>query len=746
MKKNKYNFSSHEAPRTTALRYLVQSAPWLLGLITYLSYRPSLIYSFQFDDIANIRKFFNIRHATFSSLFFSGPRWISYWMNTVHFKLARFEPYVYRRTNLCAHTITGIMVFFLFKKLLEQLNEGSFFYRNRFMISFATAGLFLLHPVQTQTVSYVIQGQLEGLATLFTVSLCLWFTMLAKATTSLQKTVYATLMYISAFLATGTKEIAIVSPLLLVTVDWFFIARGNLESFKKRLIIHGSIFAIVWGAYLYFYKPGYFINMFGLKMEARNNIGNILTETQNEKILPLHFLISQFKVILHYLWMFIWPFGISVEYDWKLSRSFFSPDSLFPFLVLCVLAAVIVSLLRKNKTNVIAFAAIWFAIAIAPRSSIVPSSELLSDYKTYLASIGILFLLACGLVKLWETFANFKKENPTESFKIQYAVFTLFLLPVGFATYSRNKVWRSPAEFWENIIQNAPGKARAYNNYAVALCEMDKYQEAVPYYKKAIEMDGKYPDPINNLAVAYSILGKVDAAIAVLQHSIKLQPRYPEGYNNLASFYITKEEYGKAEEALKTALTLRPYYGKAHFNYGKLCVSLNRPEEAFDHFKKACTECDLDDETGFKIYGQVSMKLRKLDDAIVAYTQLIKFNPREFEYQFNLATAYQLKGDNATAIGLYQKLAQTFPQDSRVWFNLGEAHYKLNNIPEALKNYKQAQAHNHPQPSMYLRIADCLQRVGKTQEARIVLNELANGKDIPDQIRHAAQAGLHSLA
>ena len=343
MKKNKYNSSINEKAHTAGLKYLpCKRLPRFSGFITYITYRPSLIYSFQFDDIANIRKLFNIRHANFSSLFFSGPRWISYWINTVHFKLARFEPYVYRRTNLCAHTITGIMVFFLFKKLLERMDQTSFFYRNRFMISFVTAGLFLLHPVQTQTVSYVIQGQLEGLATLFTVSLCLWFVMLAGASTSWKKMLYATLMYISAFLATGTKEIAIVAPLLLLTVDWFFIARGNLESFKKRLLIHGSIFGVIWGAYLYFYKPGYFINMFGLKMEARNNIGNMLTETKGEKILPLHFLISQFKVILHYIWMFIWPFDISVEYDWKLSRSFFAPDSLIPFFVLCIIAGFIV--------------------------------------------------------------------------------------------------------------------------------------------------------------------------------------------------------------------------------------------------------------------------------------------------------------------------------------------------------------------------------------------------------------------
>jgi len=60
------------------------------------------------------------------------------------------------------------------------------------------------------------------------------------------------------------------------------------------------------------------LESFGLQMEARNNIGNLLTEKFTDKITPLHYCISQFKVMLHYIRIFIWPFGICIEYDWKL--------------------------------------------------------------------------------------------------------------------------------------------------------------------------------------------------------------------------------------------------------------------------------------------------------------------------------------------------------------------------------------------------------------------------------------------
>ena len=53
-------------------------------------------YNFQFDDLANITKFFDIRHYHFSRLFFSTTRWISYWLNSLHYSWGKFNPFTYR--------------------------------------------------------------------------------------------------------------------------------------------------------------------------------------------------------------------------------------------------------------------------------------------------------------------------------------------------------------------------------------------------------------------------------------------------------------------------------------------------------------------------------------------------------------------------------------------------------------------------------------------------------------------------
>ena len=162
-------------------------------------------------------------------------------------------------------------------------------------------------------------------------AMTLTFLHLGNATTYLRKMLLGILLFVIAAFSCCTKEITIIAPLLLMLVDWFFIAHGSWDSFKSRLLLHIALFSLVIGLYIKFLKPAFFTDILGLKMTVKNNIGNVITHNPQEMIRPWPFFISQFKVILHYVWIFLWPLGISVEYDWTLCRSIFALDCFFPF-------------------------------------------------------------------------------------------------------------------------------------------------------------------------------------------------------------------------------------------------------------------------------------------------------------------------------------------------------------------------------------------------------------------------------
>lgn len=714
---------------------------FIISLITFLCYLPSIRYDFVFDDLASITQHFNIRHNTFFKLFFSGTRWITYWLNAIYYSIARFNPLPYRMGNILIHITTGCIILFVTEKLLATSKKGSFFFESRFFIAILTALLFLLHPVQTQTVSYVIQGQLEGTALLCTMAIILCFIFYKKELALIQRIQKFFFMFIVAILACGTKEITIIIPTLLVLVDWFFFAKGKFKELMKDKLAHGAIALCIGSIYLYFLKPTFFLKVLGLQMKAPNNLGNIITRHASEQITAYHYLISQFKVIIHYIKIFFWPFNMSVEYDWKLTNSFFSLECLIPLFLLFGIWYGIYRIIKVDKTNPLAFALCWFFIAILPRASIVPSSELIVDYKTYSASFGIFLIIASALVYFFIAL----KEKISATLQLPYGLYhafflTLLVIPLGISTIERNKVWRSSVDFWENMIQNAPNKARVQNNYGVELSlKLGKYNEAIPYFEKAIEMDPFYRDAYNNLAVAYGFTQQIDLAIETLYKTIDLNQYYPEAYNNLASFLIERKRFDEALNMLERAIALNPTYGKAHYNKGRAYFDQENFEESYIHFKNACLNADLDNEIGFAGFAKASMALHRFEDAIFACKKIIALQPTNNQAYFMLGNAYYMSKRYDAAIAVYTQLIERNPNDNRVWFNLGESYLQLNQPQEALASFDEVTFTMQLMPQLYLKKITCYKKLGQNEKAAQLTEELCSNKIIPDDLRLEAK-------
>lgn len=725
--------------------------PVLLSGITAAFYYPSLKYPFQFDDLANITKKFNIRFYDALSNWWTNRRWMGEWLNRMNFELGRFEPYYYRLTNLVVHILTGLFVFFLILEGCSRLKKNSFLSRHALAISTATSALFLLHPVQTQAVSYVIQARLEGLATLFVVA-TLFF--ILKGFQSQNPFVRYFLLFVSLFLgfiSCGTKEIAIVSPFLAILLDWFLISEQSWDSFKSRIWFHAIFSTVIFITFIHYLTPYFISNIVTLQTSTTNNRGNVLTGSATDLIQPFQFLFSNFKVVLHYLYIFIWPFGLSVEYDWKLSESIFSPDSFFPLIALLTILFFAVLSFVKNKFAFFGFGIIWFLISIAPRSSIIPSPELICDYKTYLSSIGWLFVISTSFVAFISFIVDKIKLVSLNKTQLQLATILVLALPIGCGSMVRNTVWSSSVAFWQDIVDKAPLKARGHNNLGVAMSEeQGKYKEAIPYYLEAIRLDRFYSDPWSNLAVAYSAVGDIDRAIASSQQAIKILPYYPEAYNNLGTLLIKKKDYDLAEKSLKRALVLRPYYGKAFYNLGRLYLDQNKPELAWEHFKKA-TEGDLDTKEGFYTLGQMSLKLKKYDAAADAFEKTLQFGQgtlsqdSEMNILFSLANSYFMLKKYDKAERVFEVLCSKNPNDHRYWYNLGETYYSDNKFDKAHTIFKRLVEPPFNMAQANIRLANALEKLDKLDEAKNVFEKFAKIDGIPADMKDLAKKEVGRL-
>jgi tetratricopeptide (TPR) repeat protein len=296
------------------------------------------------------------------------------------------------------------------------------------------------------------------------------------------------------------------------------------------------------------------------------------------------------------------------------------------------------------------------------------------------------------------------------------------LLSVSFIARTRSKVWRSAEDFWWDVMLHAPSKARAYNNYAVALMKQSRYTEAVPALQQAIKLDRWYADPWNNLAMTYAQLGSFEEAFKALQEALRICPYHIEGYNNVASLLIAGEQYNEAERVLLHALSLRKHAGNVLYKLGNVAYLQGDLEKAYHYFKQCCTQADMDTVEGFSAWGRVSIMLKKHTDAIQAYKAAVALQADD-ELMIHLATAYLLNGQYDQAEPLFKSVHNRKPDNMQIILGLAEVYVAMRHYGSALKYYKKAELFAQQVPIILLRIAGCYFRLGNKELLEIYLSK-----------------------
>lgn len=702
-----------KAAKNVWLYYLLP--PSILSLITIIVYHGSLRYPFLFDDLPNIVNNYEIRATTPSQLWFSNARWMAKLLNYFTFVNWKLSPFAYRVIDLIMHITAGALIFALVLLLCSKSKKNKFVQKHALLISTLTSALFLLHPVQTQTVTYVTQIRLEGLALLFTLVIMLLFSLAVHSANLWTKIgLGAGCVFLVPF-AAGTKEIIVVLPLLLMLIDWFFLAEGDYKVFFKRLPAHLVIAFILYYTYLKVGSPAKPAQVFSLGFKLPNNRGNILTPKAGQLITPLKYMIGQFRVVLHYITMYFWPFGLTFDYGWKINPSFWAPINLLSFLTLISILGTGLYLFIKNQINLISFSIAWFFIVVMPRSSIIPSTEFVCDYKTYIASFGVLFFIAIGLTKLIEKI-DLGALIPNRRLA-QFVLPLILCVSLGFASNSRNTVWSSRLLFWGDVLKKTEPhtSARAYNNYAVGLQNIGDAKQAMVYYQKSVETDPTYAEPVINIALHYQIKKDYFNALKHYKHAMTLNEPHPEMFNNLGLLHYRREVYDKAEKSFLGAIKLRRHYSKALYNLGRVYLAQNKLEKAREYFKRS-VHGDSAETNFYYMYGATSCQAKKYADAIPYLAYLATQSPNFKNTSFLLAMAYYNTNQFRKSVPHFA-FVHNKDKTNASGYNYAQALLKSKMYAKALPLFEACRGDNKL-PHAPLHITKCLHELGETDKAR----------------------------
>lgn len=560
----------------------------------------------------------------------------------------------YHIVNLAIHLVTALLIYALarltlrtpfFEPLHPETESGTAPWGGiRSFVPLLAALLFVVHPVQTQAVTYIVQ-RLASLATLFFLLSMVLYARARLCDLAWAKWGLYLLSLAAAALAMRTKETAFTLPLVVVLYESLFFDMTT----RKRLLILAPVLLLL------LIIP---LSVIGSGNQMTDIVAAIADSTRVQTDMPrLDYLFTQFRVIVTYLRLLIFPANQNLDYDYPVYSSFFAPPVLLSFLLLLALFALAMYLLYRTRTGtadcalagdggqgadsggaspelrLVSFGILWFFITLSVESSVIPIVDVIYEHRLYLPSAGAFIAFAAG------TFAFCSSRH-------QRWVPSGLMLVIGafsLATWQRNSVWQSEVSIWQDCATKSPAKPRALTNYGFALIKAGRVDEAFQPLQRALALDLTHYAAYNHLGNAFLKKRMVPDAIEAFQNVLAIYPAYPEARRNLG---VALSAAGRMDEAVAQfaeALRLDPNSATAHFNFGLAHQKMGLWEKASEDYLSAC-RLDPQYPPPYHNLGMVYLALGRKELALAQFRKAVQLDPGNPEFRRNLATVASRMG------------------------------------------------------------------------------------------------------
>lgn len=504
----------------------------------------------------------------------------------------------YHVVNIAIHILTGMALFLLFLTTFSTPALQSR-YANPTMIAFFGALVWLVHPLHTQSVTYIVQ-RMNSMAALWYALALLLYARGRLASSSRYRTALYAGVAVAAVLSVGSKQIGATLPFFILFYEWCFFQNCSRQwiAGHKRLLVGAAALIICIGVlFLVFAAQGALFSLYDIR-----------DFSMGERVL------TQGRVVIFYLSLLLFPHPsrLNLDHDVSVSHSLFDPvTTVISFLAIALMLGAAGKLLKKEP--LIAFSIIWFFGNLAIESSILPL-ELVFEHRTYLPSM----FLAVSVSALLLDLTSYR----------WYALGALCGLSLLLAiwTYQRNTTWVDPVVFWQDCVRKSPAKARPHNNLGLALRDRGNMNEAARHFSTALSLDPDNVQVHNNIGVLYANRGNLERACYHFKEAIRIDPNHAEGYNNLGKALADQGNVDSAVANLKHALRIDPWLANAHDNLGKLYGGKGNLKKSEYHFRQVI-RCDPRNATGHYHLGLVLARQGNVDEALRHFEAALLIDP-----------------------------------------------------------------------------------------------------------------------
>jgi len=359
----------------------------------------------------------------------------------VEYHFFKLNPFVYIIDNVLLHILNTAFVFLLIGLLTNNL---------RFAI--ITSVLFGIHPMRVESVAWIPERKDVLYAFFYLLSLISYVRYcqdLAEGPRRyLRYILFALLLFVCSLLS---KPFAVTLPLSLGAIDYYL-----QRKLSVRLIAEKIPFLLLSIA-------------FGWIAISQGGAETLKLAQLNDRIMlaSYRFFTYTFKAFL--------PIKLSCYYPWPEKLAGFYPR-LFSVAKFSLIFLILLFSVGHKKVRNISFGIIFYCVNIFFVIGVIPiSRSFLGDRNTYVAYIGLFFIIACGM----DAFMKFLKRYKDSYQKIFILFFCLIVIFFCRATYIRCDVFQNGITLWTDVIRKYPNVFIAYQNRGNAYGEMEKYDLAL---------------------------------------------------------------------------------------------------------------------------------------------------------------------------------------------------------------------------------------------------------------------------
>ena len=523
----------------------------------------------------------------------------------LNYHFGGLNPGGYHLINVTLHFASALLLCAIVRHTLRLPYFNGRFQAVAGWLALATAALWALHPLHTESVIYTIQRTelmvaLFYLATLYC-SLRYWKVLplppgegRSERTPAVSATamfgrrgLWLTLAVLACLAGMASKEVMVSAPLVVLLFERTFVAGSLRASLRNSWPLYAGL-ACGWALLL----------VLNANAPRDDSAGFHLG-------VPAYaWWFTQAKVLLMYLKLTVWPASLLIHYD----LPYLDTISAAWIFVLPVELLVVTTLILLWRNHPVGFLATAFFAVLSPTLIVPITTETAAERRMYLPLAALAALVVVGgyVIAQWWTArlaGNGAKRRESTGSRSQLAavIATVLVIAVIFGVMSAERLaaYYNPLTLWQDVVSRQPYNAIAHQNLGTQLFARRRTSEALGHYREAVRLDPDSDQGQFNLALALLNTGQAEASVAHFREAVRLLPGSAEMRNNLGVALFTAGQNEEAIAAFQQTLELEPTMWRAHDNLATALKRAGRLPEAIENYGHALRM----NPTAWDIYG-----------------------------------------------------------------------------------------------------------------------------------------------